>query len=652
MQPSPTLTYINSIQFTQTRKKTYKIIFNTMNSFDLNIPTDLIKQEFRTDVPILITTQNDRIKGIVLKTDEKTVYFKEIYVKDQDKKKYLKDKKKENKNKRKSKNEIIKMYEVRIENNEKRIKLKERAIKFLNDSAVQHDFLDEIFKERIRNKIKEENANEFDSEEFKESNKINSEEIGVTDNLENLNINLTNTQNKCLSLVKNQKNLKIIGPPGTGKTYTLVSIIKYIYSINKSLLVCANSNAALDNLAIHFVNFNFSKKGSKTKSKLKFTSKSNKYVFATLFQSLKINRIFDYVIIDEAYCTDEFELLSVLCKGRNVILAGDPYQLALESFKDRNKLIINKDLNESDESSYENTTEEELSNEINNLSNEINKVIESNNSKEIINDNEIKNNCKRILNEKESINDKNIKNINTEFINDELTKEELEFVNDNDKLVTNKIVNECINDSKESVNNKVTKESKEIKHLFEEVKINEIILDKSFRSSNQMIDWSNKTFYKGIIQSDIQPSSFDNKEILFVDTYNETYESNKISKKNELEAEMVVNLQNKFGGVIISMYKAQTELLLTMTNDVYTVDSFQGKESDTVILSLVRTEKLGFLNNLKRINVAVTRARKRLIIIGDGKMLLTSELREFIQYLHKNAFVVDYYSAINDDSIF
>ncbi|KCZ75294.1 hypothetical protein H311_03731, partial [Anncaliia algerae PRA109] len=456
----------------------------------------------------------------------------------------------------------------------------------------------------------------------------------VIDNLENLNINLTSTQNKCLSLVKNQKNLKIIGPPGTGKTYTLVSIIKYIYSINKSLLVCTNSNAALDNLAIHFVNYNFSKKGSKTKSKLNFISKSNKYVFATLFQSLKINRIFDYVIVDEAYCTDEFELLSVLCKGRNVILAGDPYQLALESFKDRNKLIIN----ESDESSYENTTEEELSNEISDSINKINKVIENNNNKEIINDNEIKNNCKRILNEKESINDKNIKIINTEFIND--------------KLITNKIVNECINDSKDSVNNKVTKESKEIQHLFEEVKINEIILDKSFRSSNQMIDWSNKTFYKGIIQSDIQPSSFDNKEILFVDTYNETYESNKISKKNELEAEMVVNLQNKFGGVIISMYKAQTELLLTMTNNVYTVDSFQGKESDTVILSLVRTEKLGFLNNLKRINVAVTRARKRLIIIGDGKMLLTSELREFIQYLHKNAFVVDYYSAINDDSIF
>ena len=53
---------------------------------------------------------------------------------------------------------------------------------------------------------------------------------------------------------------------------------------------------------------------------------------------------------------------------------------------------------------------------------------------------------------------------------------------------------------------------------------------------------------------------------------------------------------------------------------VNTVDGFQGQERDIIVVSLVRSNdegQIGFLRDLRRMNVAITRARMKLIIIGD-----------------------------------
>lgn len=55
---------------------------------------------------------------------------------------------------------------------------------------------------------------------------------------------------------------------------------------------------------------------------------------------------------------------------------------------------------------------------------------------------------------------------------------------------------------------------------------------------------------------------------------------------------------------------------------VHTVDSFQGCEADVVILSGVRTSRLGFLHDYRRINVAITRAKRRLFFLGSSHLLL------------------------------
>jgi superfamily I DNA and/or RNA helicase len=79
---------------------------------------------------------------------------------------------------------------------------------------------------------------------------------------------------------------------------------------------------------------------------------------------------------------------------------------------------------------------------------------------------------------------------------------------------------------------------------------------------------------------------------------------------------------------VISPYDAQVQRLRQLLGDeldrgleVDTVDGFQGREKDAVIVSLVRSNEggeVGFLADVRRMNVAMTRARKKLVVIGDG----------------------------------
>lgn len=57
---------------------------------------------------------------------------------------------------------------------------------------------------------------------------------------------------------------------------------------------------------------------------------------------------------------------------------------------------------------------------------------------------------------------------------------------------------------------------------------------------------------------------------------------------------------------------------------VYTIDSAQGLEKDIVILSVTRTHGLGFLNNPRRLNVALTRAKRALYVCGNFSSLQVS----------------------------
>jgi superfamily I DNA and/or RNA helicase len=103
---------------------------------------------------------------------------------------------------------------------------------------------------------------------------------------------------------------------------------------------------------------------------------------------------------------------------------------------------------------------------------------------------------------------------------------------------------------------------------------------------------------------------------------------------------------------IISPYRQQIELLkeqlqhsplLQIYGDritVNTIDSFQGQERDVVYISMTRSNpdsKIGFLSDIRRMNVAMTRARKKLVIIGDSATLSqTPFYAELIQYAEEH----------------
>ena len=87
---------------------------------------------------------------------------------------------------------------------------------------------------------------------------------------------------------------------------------------------------------------------------------------------------------------------------------------------------------------------------------------------------------------------------------------------------------------------------------------------------------------------------------------------------------------------IISPYRAQVQYLRSLVKKreyfkpfrslitVNTVDGFQGQERDIILVSLVRSNdegQIGFLRDLRRMNVAITRARMKLIILGDVKTM-------------------------------
>ncbi|KAJ9061771.1 hypothetical protein DSO57_1017351 [Entomophthora muscae] len=84
---------------------------------------------------------------------------------------------------------------------------------------------------------------------------------------------------------------------------------------------------------------------------------------------------------------------------------------------------------------------------------------------------------------------------------------------------------------------------------------------------------------------------------------------------------------------IISLYNAQVEILRSMllpnhpALQVGTVETFQGSEKEAIIISLVRSNPLnqvGFLRDYRRLNVATTRARRHLCIVGDGETIMST----------------------------
>ena len=73
--------------------------------------------------------------------------------------------------------------------------------------------------------------------------------------------------------------------------------------------------------------------------------------------------------------------------------------------------------------------------------------------------------------------------------------------------------------------------------------------------------------------------------------------------------------------------------------EVKTVDGFQGREKEAVLVSLTRSNpdnEIGFLADRRRLNVALTRARRKLIVVGDDATVTVDPVfRDFVEYVQE-----------------
>ena len=150
------------------------------------------------------------------------------------------------------------------------------------------------------------------------------------------------------------------------------------------------------------------------------------------------------------------------------------------------------------------------------------------------------------------------------------------------------------------------------------------LLDTQRRMHPNIVAFSNTKYYNGKLKTEYD-SVYNLKPI---EILNISGQEKRIgtSYANDLEAQKVVELYNEFKEIfddviIISPYQAQIIALKQIDSnlEIHTVDSFQGREAEAVILTTVRTKNLGFWSDYRRLNVAMTRAKHVLRIIGNVK---------------------------------
>ncbi|KAA5532726.1 AAA family ATPase [Taibaiella lutea] len=195
-----------------------------------------------------------------------------------------------------------------------------------------------------------------------------------------------------------------------------------------------------------------------------------------------------------------------------------------------------------------------------------------------------------------------------------------------------------------------------------------VLLEEQYRMHEQIMGYSSAVFYNNALKAHISVAQHllfpEDLPLTFIDTagsgFEEKQEGSSISNPEEAAflikhfTQFITGLethynQDNFPTIgIISPYKQQVLLLQELMREhelmlkyrhkisVNTIDSFQGQERDIVYISMTRSNtdnNVGFLTDTRRMNVAMTRARKKLIVIGDSSTLASIPFYEgFIAY--------------------
>ena len=196
------------------------------------------------------------------------------------------------------------------------------------------------------------------------------------------------------------------------------------------------------------------------------------------------------------------------------------------------------------------------------------------------------------------------------------------------------------------------------------------MLNVQYRMHPTIAFFASSHFYDGRLNNGVSgeerraPVGFnwpnENKPVAFLKTPDFAQESSKASsKRNDFEARQVYEVvrdllkegdmtNNEVG--VITPYRAQLKLIADEIKEfenvsVRTVDGFQGQERDVIVFSAVRCNEhgfVGFLDDGKRMNVLLTRARRGMIVIGNKKTFGKCALwNKWIDWVEENELARD-----------
>jgi ATP-dependent RNA/DNA helicase IGHMBP2 len=188
-----------------------------------------------------------------------------------------------------------------------------------------------------------------------------------------------------------------------------------------------------------------------------------------------------------------------------------------------------------------------------------------------------------------------------------------------------------------------------------------------YRMHETIMGFSSQQFYAGALEADesvrrhtacelpgVARVPLTENPLMYIDTvgagYEETWNDLLESRENEGEAKLALYLyeQLRAAGLparsiaLLTPYVAQARLLRTLGGpdkalEIGSIDGFQGREKEAIILSLVRSNQegqVGFLGDTRRMNVGMTRARRLLIVFGDSGTLARHPFyNQFMDYV-------------------
>lgn len=195
------------------------------------------------------------------------------------------------------------------------------------------------------------------------------------------------------------------------------------------------------------------------------------------------------------------------------------------------------------------------------------------------------------------------------------------------------------------------------------------MLDIQYRMHPAIALFPSTEFYDGKLRNGVSaqdreaPKGFDwpcnQKPVAFLEMQDSCLEkSRRSSKLNDFEAQEVSRLIRELSNAgdvscsqigVVTPYRAQLERISELISEygsdiaVRTVDGFQGQERDVIVFSAVRCNEhgnVGFLDDAKRMNVLLTRARRGLIVIGNRRTLSHCEMwKKWIQWADRERLV-------------